>query len=137
MCLTVIDVSSRVLTNIKTYVSDICQNVQGSSSKSPPGFPALSVEQIDSPDAAMDLENSENAVTSVIEIQAFSNKNITEAKQVINLACDGMRIMGYARAYGPKEVKNASDTNIYREVARFKRIVSSVNEIKKFETEGA
>lgn len=134
MCLTVIDVSNRVLANIKTYVSDICQNVQSSNSKSPPGFPALSVEQIDNPDASVDLENTENAVTSVIEIQAFSNKSITEAKKVINLACDGMRSMGYVRTYGPKEVKNVSDANIYREVARFKRIVSSVDEIKKFET---
>lgn len=132
-----LDVSNRVLTNIKICVSDVCQNVQSSSSKSPPGFPALSVEQIDSPDAAVDLENTENAVTSVIEIQSFSNKSITEAKKVINLACDGMRGMGYVRTYGPKEVKNASDTNIYREVARFKRIVSSVDEIKKFETKGA
>ena len=132
-----IDVSNRVLTNIKAYVSNVCKNVQSSSSKSPPGFPALSVEQIDSPDIAMDLENSENAVTSVIEIQSFSNENITEAKKVINLACDGMRFMGYIRTYGPKEVKNISDKNIYRMVARFKRIVSSVDEIDKFETKGA
>ena len=137
MCLTVIDVSNRILTNIKSYISDICQNIQSSSSKSPPGLPALSVEQIDSSDAALDLENSENAVISVIELQAFSNKSITEAKKVINMACDGMRFMGYVRTYGPKEVKNASDTNIYRMVARFKRIVSSVDEIEKFETKGA
>ena len=85
----------------------------------------------------MDLENSENAVTSVIEIQSFSNENITEAKKVINLVCDGMRFMGYIRTYGPKEVKNISDKNIYRMVARFKRIVSSIDEIDKFETKGA
>lgn len=40
--------------------------------------------------------------------------------------------MGYARSYGPKPVDNASDTNIYRTVARFNRLVSSVNEIEKF-----
>ena len=137
MCSAVIDVSNRVLSNIKTHVSEVCKNVQNSSSKSPPSFPSLSVEQIDNPDAALDLENSENAVTSMIEVQAFSNKNITEAKVVINKACDGMRMMGYARVYGPKEVKNASDTNIYRMVARFKRVVSSVDEIEKFETKGA
>lgn len=132
-----IDVSNRVLTNIKTYVSEICKNVQSSSSKSPPGFPALSVEQIDNSDAAIDLENDENAVTSIIEIQSFSNISITEANKVISLACDAMRKMGYVRTYGPREVKNASDTNIYRELARFKRIVSSVEEIKKFETQEA
>lgn len=132
-----IDVSNRVLSNIKTYVSDICSNVQGNTSKTPPGFPALGVVQIDNPDVALDLENSENAVESVIEIQSYSNKSLNEAKTLINKACDGMRIMGYVRRTGPMEVRNASDTNINRMVARFARIVSSVDEIKKFETERA
>ena len=132
-----IDVSNRVLNNIKTYVSDICSNVQNSTSKTPPKFPALGVIQIDNPDVAVDLENTENAVESVIEIQSYSNKSLNEAKPLINKACDGMRIMGYARRTGPMEVRNASDTNINRMVARFARIVSSVDEIKKFETERA
>ena len=132
-----IDVSNRVLTNIKTYVSDICETVQSDSTKTPAAFPALSVEQIDNPDSAVDLENGENAVTSTIELQAFSNKNITEAKTLINKACDGMRIMGYKRAYGPQKVTNAADTNIYRMLARFTRTVSSVDQINKFETEGS
>ena len=127
-----IDVSNRVLANIKTYVAEICKNVSNYSSKSPPAFPAVSVVQIDNSDACMDLENSENAVKSVIEIQCYSNKNITEAKNIINQCCDAMRQMGYARSYGPKPVDNASDTNIYRTVARFNRLVSSVNEIEKF-----
>ena len=132
-----IDVSNRVLNNIKTYVSDICSNVQSSTSKTPPKFPALGVIQIDNSDVAVDLENTENAVESVIEIQSYSNKSLNEAKTLINKACDGMRIMGYARRTGPVEVRNASDTNINRMVAIFARIVSSVDEIKKFETERA
>ena len=127
-----IDVSNRVLTNIKTHVFDVCQNVVNDRSKSPASFPSLSVVQIDSPEIAIDLENSENAVQSTVEIQAFSNKNITEAKTVISKACDGMRIMGYVRNYGPMKVSNATDTNVYRMVARFRRIVSSVDEIEKF-----
>lgn len=132
-----IDVSNRVLTNVKTYVGDICKNVQSSTSKTPPEFPSLAVVQIDNPDKAVDLENAENAVESVIEIQSFSEKSITESKAVINKACDAMRIMGYVRRYGPREIQNANDTNIYRMAARFGRIVSSVDEIEKFETEGA
>ena len=132
-----INVENRVLTNVKTYISDVCQTVQNDSAKSPASFPAVSVEQIDNPDTAVDLENTENAVTSTIEIQTFSNRNITEAKTIINKACDGMRIMGYVRQYGPKRVQNAADTNIYRMVARFRRIVSSVDEIEKFETKEA
>lgn len=127
-----IDVSNRVLANIKTYVAEICKNVSNYSSKSPPAFPAVSVVQIDNSDACMDLENSENAVKSVIEIQCYSNKNITESRNIINQCCDAMRQMGYIRAYGPKHIENPSDTNIYRMVARFNRLVSSVNEIEKF-----
>ena len=132
-----INVENRVLTNVKTYISDVCQTVQNDSAKSPASFPAVSVEQSDNPDTAVDLENAENAVVSMIEIQSFSNKNITEAKTIINKACGGMRIMGYVRQYGPKRVQNAADTNIYRMVARFRRIVSSVDEIEKFETKEA
>lgn len=127
-----IDVSNRVLTNVKTYVADNCKNVSNYSSKTPPTFPAVSVVQIDNTDACLDLENSENAVKSVIEIQVYSNKNITESKNIINQCCDAMRTMGYVRSYGPKPVANASDTNIYRTVARFNRLVSSVDEIEKF-----
>ena len=125
-----ISAENRVLSNIKTYVKDACKNVSNYSSKSPPSFPAVSVVQIDNQDACMDLENSENAVESVIEIQCYSNKNITEAKNIINQCCDAMRKMGYAR--GPKPIDNASDTNIYRMVARFKRLVASVDDIAKF-----
>lgn len=128
-----IDVSNRVRSNVKSYISDMCECVQNDN-KTPARFPATSVKQIDNPEVAIDLENSENAVRSVIEIQVFSNKNLTEATKIINKACDGMRIMGYVRNYGPAEIKNASDTNVYRMVARFKRTVSSVDEIEKFET---
>lgn len=127
-----IDVSNRVRSNVKSYISDMCECVQNDN-RTPTSLPAVSVKQIDNPDVAVDLENSENAVRSVIEIQAFSNKNLTEATKIIHKACDAMRIMGYERNYGPTEIKNASDTNIYRMIARFKRIVSSVGEIEKFE----
>lgn len=127
-----IDASNRVLTNIKTYVKDICKNVSNYSSKTPPEFPAISVVQMDNRDICDDLENNENAVESVIEIQCYSNKNITESKNIINQCCDAMRKMGYARAYGPKHIENASDTNICRMVARFKRLVASVDDIAKF-----
>ena len=68
-----INVENRVLTNVKTYISDVCQTVQNDNTKFPISFPAVSVEQIDNPDTAVDLENTENAVVSMIEIQSFSN----------------------------------------------------------------
>ena len=64
-----IDASNRVLSNIETYVSNKHKSVSSCSSKTPTKFPAISVVQINNEDACTDLENSENAVKSVIEIQ--------------------------------------------------------------------
>lgn len=128
-----IDVSNRVLTNIKFATSDICQNITSTESDSPPGFPCLQVSQIDNPDAAMDLENSENAVESVVEIQSYSNKNLTESRKIIGVACDAMRRMGYVRQMGPKQIANAGGSNVFRMVARFRRIIGAGEEIERFE----
>ena len=73
-----IDVSNRVFTNVKTYINDVCKNVSSGEDKSKAKFPAVSVIQIDNPDSCIDLENSENAVKSVIEIQCYSSDSITE-----------------------------------------------------------
>lgn len=127
-----ISAENRVLSNIKSYVKDTCKNVSNYSSKSPPSFPAVSVVQIDNRGMCDDLENNENAVESVIEIQCYSNKNITESKNIINKCCDAMRMMGYTRIYGPYPITNVVDTNIYRMVARFKRLVASVDDVAKF-----
>lgn len=127
-----IDVSNRVLTNIKFDLKDLCTNVTSNNSDSPATLPTASVVQIDNPERAMDMENGENAVNSVIEIQVFSNVSLSESKNIVNACCDAMRKMGYIRTYGPTKISNASDTNIYRMVARFSRIVNSVYDIPKF-----
>lgn len=129
-----IDNWNRVLTNIKTAESGVCPNITSTNRDSPPGFPALLVDQIDNPDVAEDLENSENAVESNIEIQSYSNKSLTESRKIINIACDAMRQMGYRRRMGPKQVANAGNSKIYRMVARFTRVIGSGEEIPKFES---
>ena len=127
------DVWNRVLSNIKSEETGTCNNVTSANSDSPPLFPCIMVDQIDNPDVAEDLENSENAVESTIEIQAYSNKSLTESRKIINIACDAMRQMGYRRRMGPKQVTNAGNSKIFRMVARFTRVVGSGEEIKKFE----
>lgn len=129
-----IDNWNRVLTNIKIAESDICLNITSANSDSPPGLPALMVDQTNNSDTADDLENSENAVESVIELQVYSNKNLTEARKIINVACDAMRQMGYRRRAGPQQVTNAANTNIFRMVARFSRIIGAGEEIKLFDS---
>lgn len=129
-----IDYWNRILTNIKIAESGTCPNISSTNSDRPPGFPALLVDQIDNPDTAEDLENSENAVESTIEIQAYSNKSMTESRKIINIACDAMRHMGYRRRMGPKQVANAENSKIFRMVARFSRIIGTGEEIPKFES---
>ena len=130
-----IDNWNRVLTNIKIAESGICSNITSTNSDKPPGLPALLIDQIDNPDVAEDLENSENAVESTVEIQTYSNKSLTESRKIINIACDAMRQMGYRRRMGPKQVTNAGNSKIFRMVARFSRVIGSGEEIAKFESE--
>ena len=129
-----IDVFNRVLSNVTYSVKDICSNIASANSDTPPDFPCLQLSQIDNLDTADDLENSENAVESVIEIQTYSNRNLNESRKIINVSCDAMRQMGYRRIMGPKQIANVGDGNIYRMVARFRRIIGNGEEIKKFES---
>lgn len=128
-----IDIWNRVTTNLQIAEKGTCLHVVSTNSDNPPGFPCLMVNQIDNPDAAEDLENSENAAEPVIELQAYSNKSLTEARNVISAACDAMRQMGFRRRMGPQRVQNAAAANVFRMAARFERLVGSGEEIEKFE----
>lgn len=127
-----IDVWNRVLSNVKVSVSSICKNVNSSNSGNGPNFSALSVTQLDNSTLEPDFNGFENGVNSSIEIQAYSNKSLSEARKIINLACDSMSSMGYSRSYGPTEIKNMEDVNIKRMVARFSRFIGDGDEIEKF-----
>ena len=91
--------------------------------------------QVNNREVALDLENEENAVQSEIRIQAFSDKGLADARNVLAIACDAMRTMGYRRTWGPREVLNVSDRNVRRCEARFRRFVNSLDNIPKFTTE--
>lgn len=117
-----LDPLSKVITIIKYKIKKKCPNGGESTSATPPSFPFAGFKQLDNATTAEDMENNENAVNSVIEITVFSNKNITEARNIMSFVCDEMRQLGYQRK-GPFEPKNVSDTNIYRVIYRFNRII--------------
>lgn len=121
------DVFNKVFTIVKKAISPKCQNAGTSTDGSPPAFPYAGFRQLDNATTADDLENNENAVNSTIEITAYSNKNITEAKQISALAADAMRQRGYRRT-GPFTPVNAADTNIYRVIYRYNRIIGTGEE---------
>jgi hypothetical protein len=107
--------------------------ISSTVSYAPAKFPTVAVEQIDNRDYAVDLENTENAVMSVIRIQVFSNKNITEARNISGKICDVMRQMGYRRSFGPEPVLNASDTSIFRMEMRFRNVINGIDQIQRLE----
>ena len=123
----IIDPFNKIFTAVRKSIAAKCPNAGTSSDGSPPAFPYAGFRQLDNATTADDLENNENAVNSVIEITAFSNKNLTEAKQIAALAADTMRELGYRRT-GPFTPGNAADTNIYRVIYRFSRIIGAGEE---------
>lgn len=129
-----IDVWNRVMTNLKYSLTGVCSNITSSESDAPSAFPTLLVTQTNNREIALDLELSETGVQSEIRVQAFSDKGLADARNVLALACDAMRTMGYRRTWGPREVENVHDRNVRRCEARFRRFVNSQDAIPKFET---
>nr|DAE46130.1 MAG TPA: PORTAL PROTEIN, 15 PROTEIN, HEAD PROTEIN, VIRAL INFECTION, TAILED.2A [Caudoviricetes sp.] len=121
------DPFNKVFTIVKKSISTKCPNAGTSTDGSPPAFPYAGFRQLDNATTADDLENNENAVNSTIEITAYSNKNLTEAKAIAALAVDAMREMGYRRT-GPFTPVNAADTNIYRVIYRYNRTIGTGEE---------
>lgn len=123
----ILDPFNKVFSQVRAAIKARCPNAGTSTDGSPPAFPYAGFRQLDNSTTADDLENNENAVNSVIEITAYSNKNITEAKQIAALAADSMRELGYRRT-GPFTLQNAADTNIYRVIYRYNRVVCAGEE---------
>ena len=130
-----IDPWNRVMTNLAIAEKGVCENIVATETDTPSEFPTLAVTIIDNRDAAEDLENTENGVMSLIRIQSFSCESLSQARQVINIACDAMRQMGYIRTFGAREIQNVADRNVRRMEARFRRFVGDVDyDIPKFES---
>lgn len=128
-----IDPWNRVMTNLMIAEKGVCSNISNTEVRMPAEFPTLYVGIINNSDDAVDLENSENGVRSEIRIESFSNKTLNEARKVMNIACDAMRLMGYRRTFGPRELENVHDRNVKRMEARFRRFVGCLDDIPRFE----
>ena len=122
------DPFNRVFTIVKRKIFPQCRNAGTTTDDGPPAFPYAGFRQIDNSSAADDLENNENAVNSAIEITVYSNRNLTEAKNIAALAADAMRSLGYRRT-GPFTPGNVADTNIHRVIYRYSSIIGIGEEI--------
>lgn len=134
-----VDPQNRVFTNVGDYVHSIRPDVKVKNSRTatPSELPAMCVVQIDMPEVGNDLGegsfDDDVAVSSVVEIQVYSNKSITEAREIITLGCKAMRAMTYERTFGAAELPDSSSPNVYRYVARFRRIIHDLDDIPRFD----
>ena len=133
-----IDPINRVFTNVKAYVLSQYPNVtvKNSRTATPSEVPAMCVIQIDMPEIGIGLDegsfNDDVAITSTVEIQTYSNKSISEAKNLIVAGCKAMRAMSFERIYGISDLPDSSSPNVYRFVARFRRIIHSLDDVPRF-----
>ena len=133
-----IDPVNRVFSNVKQYVLTQYPGttVKNSRTATPSEVPAMCILHIDMPEIGNDLSegsyDDDVAITSTVEIQTYSNKSMTEAKNLIVAGCKAMRAMSYVRYYGISDLPDQSSPNVYRYVARFRRIIHSLDDIPKF-----
>lgn len=98
-------------------------NFTSVSDGTPSEFPTLNVNSLGEPQAEDDLDMSEqNAIISTIELKAYTNTKLTDARNLIDKAGDVMIGMRYRLVYGPVAL---SDTSPFCVVARFQRLVGS------------
>lgn len=94
-------------------------NMTSTRNGTPAKFPTLNVDSLGEPSTADDLEHkTQHAIISTIELKAYSNNTLTEARNIMDKAGDVLIDMGYTLNYGPEDI---SDTN-HVMVARFRRI---------------
>lgn len=122
-----IDYSNRIYTKIKTALGTLINGASQTFQDTPPAFPHYYFNQMDNPTTADDLENNENAVNTTIEITIYTTgaTKLTDAKKIMNIVCEQMRLLGFRRPFGPQQITNIADTTICRYVARFNRVIGS------------
>ena len=121
-----IDVSNIVFTKVKYTVkakypsADYTNAIQGT----PTTFPCLYINQFDNPVSDTNLENEECAVSSNVQIKAFTTGTTasTTAKDMLTIADGAMQKMGYRRIFGPKDMEV---TNPTQWVSRYARTIAS------------
>lgn len=124
----IIDKSNYLFTQVKTALGS---NIKGSSqtyeASTPVDLPYMFFNVLDNSQAADDLSNNENAVNMTVEITFFASgtSKLTTCKNLMAIASDKMRVLGFRRVFGPQQITNVSDTTICRYVARYNRIIGA------------
>ena len=93
------------------------------SSSSPDVFPTLSVVSLGEPTTGNDIEGTvQVGIISTVELRAYTNTSLNDAKKLLDNAGDVMMTMGYHLTFG---METLADTKPYCVVARFRRVVGA------------
>lgn len=113
--------SQRLRKDADAPYSEESLNMTSTRNGTPAKFPTLNVDSLGEPSTADCLKgNKQCAILSTIELKAYSNKSLTEARNIMDKAGDVMISMGYSLIYGPEDI-SSGDKHIM--VARFRRTV--------------
>lgn len=100
--------------------------VSGEYVETPARFPAVTIVEADNRVLTrMRTENIENAISSMFEINIYSNKTSgkkAEAKAIANAADEKMESIGYTRSFR-EQIPNLKDATIYRIVCRYEATI--------------
>ena len=123
----ILDRSNYLFTQVKTALGTNIKDASQTYQDTPASFPYMFFNQIGNESTADDLDNSDNAVNTTVEITFYATgaTRLSTCKSLMATADEKMRSMGFRRIYGPKQITNISDTSICRYVARFSRVIGS------------
>lgn len=100
--------------------------VSGEYVETPARFPAVTIVEADNRVLTwMRTENIENAVSSLFEVNIYSNRasgKKAEAKSIANAVDEKMASIGYTRTFR-EQIPNLKDATIYRIVCRYEAVI--------------
>ena len=98
----------------------------GTPQTTPTAFPCIVIKQVDNPITTTDLEGNEDAVTSYIQIEIYTNTDsaLSTSRAIAKIADGAMKSMFYVRTYGFAQEPNATDTSILKRIGRFSRVIA-------------
>ena len=100
--------------------------VSGEYVETPARFPAVTIVEADNRVLKrMRTENIENAISSMFEVNIYSNKasgKKVEAKSIANAVDEKMASIGYTRSFR-EQIPNLKDATIYRIVCRYEATI--------------
>ena len=123
----ILDRSNYLFTQVKTALGTNIKDASQTYQDTPASFPYMFFNQIGNESTADDLDNSENAVNTTVEITFYATgaTRLSTCKSLMAIADEKMRSMGFRRTFGPQQITNVADTTICRYVARFNRVIGS------------